>query len=73
MPIADQVLTQHTESFNALGYAVIKDYDLFVADCESKAVSVDQDIDNESTIYAFSDRSCILWCNSYAIAYGSVN
>lgn len=39
-------------------------------ECEEKAVTVDQDWDNESTTYVFADDSCIVCCGSEVSAYG---
>lgn len=44
-----------------------------VIECEDLTNDVEQDWDNETTTYTFSDNSCIVMCGSQILAYASKN
>lgn len=71
MTIAQQIKSFHIE-IDRTGAESVKNDDDFVAECEQKAVDIEQD-DAESTTYEFVDGSVIVWSNAEVFVYGSRN
>lgn len=74
MNIAEQIKAYYSEFSPSLGYYIVPvtAFSELIEEAEEKAIDTEQDWDNESTMFVFVDKSCLVIQNQTVSTYGTV-